>query len=72
MRLVPVQVGGFVQLLFIELVQRLQAQQGGGLRQVGVEQFVHFVAGFAPGQGGRQAPYPQHQGQHGRQQTRLQ
>ena len=70
--LVLVELRRFVQLLFIKLLQRLQAQQRGGLRQVGVQQVAHLVLGLVPGEGSGTGPGQQHQCEHGQQQPRLQ
>ena len=70
--LVLVQFGRLVQAVFVQLVQRLQAQQGGGLGQVRVQQVADFVIGLMPGQRGRSRPGHDHQRQHGHQQPRLQ
>jgi len=72
MVLVLVEVGRFIQLVFVQFVELLQAQQSGGLRQVRVEQVAHFVLGLVPGQGGGGRPGQQHQAEHGQQQLRLQ
>ena len=71
-RLVFVELGGFVQAAFVQLIEGLQAQQGGGLRQMGVEQVADFLVGFVPGQRCGHAPGHQHQRQHRGQQPGLQ
>ena len=77
--LVP-DLNGHLRLVFVQqrrrgvaeaaqIVEVQAAEQGRGLREVGVEQFVHFMAQVQPGQAQHQHPARGQQAQHGRQQA---